>query len=161
MPTLNEMIQDCEWREYITAKINRKIVTCGECFVWTAHITKDGYGQERLAGKKYMTHRIVWMLYNGSIPENMNVLHTCDNPPCCNPRHLLLGTQADNIRDKVSKGRQAKGEGHGQSKLTSTSVLSIRKEHSEGASIGYLADLYGVSRDTIYKVVLRRSWTHV
>lgn len=68
---------------------------------------KDGYGQARLNGRKYRAHRLAWELAFGPIPGWTQVLHHCDNPPCCNPAHLFLGTQSDNRWDCVTKGRDA------------------------------------------------------
>jgi len=76
-----------------------------------------GYGQIRDEQGSYATaHRISWRLHNGDIPAGMCVLHKCDNPRCVRPEHLFLGTQADNIADKVRKGRQARGERHGMAR---------------------------------------------
>lgn len=68
-----------------------------------------GYGTIKRKGKQYPLHRVSWVIHFGEIPDGLLVCHTCDNPPCCNPAHLFLGTHKDNADDKVSKGRQAKG----------------------------------------------------
>jgi hypothetical protein len=70
------------------------------CHVWTGSKYGRGYGNLQIA-----THRLAWELANGPIPEGLSILHRCDNPACCNPDHLFLGTQADNMADKVRKGR--------------------------------------------------------
>ena len=77
------------------------------CWLWTGHKTKDGYGKLYMQsfGYQIYTHRISYMLAYGSIPIGFHVLHRCDNPPCCNPSHLFLGTQQDNMRDREAKGR--------------------------------------------------------
>lgn len=82
-----------------------------ECWPWRgAYGGKSGrYGLLRLPGREGGTttaHRVGWTLLNGPIPEGLHVLHRCDNPPCCNPRHWFLGTNQDNVDDKVAKGRQ-------------------------------------------------------
>ncbi len=85
----------------------------GGCRPWTGGADKDGYGLVTIGGVRYRTHRVAWEIANGSIPDGLLVLHKCDNPPCCNTDHHFLGTHVDNMADKVAKGRQAKGEGHG------------------------------------------------
>jgi len=82
-----------------------------ECWPWTRKHNPKGYGQFR-KDKMVQAHRMAWELTNGPIPDGLDVLHTCDNPPCCNPHHLFLGTNDDNMRDMNSKGR------HGNIKKT-------------------------------------------
>ena len=81
----------------------------GDCWVWTGATTTAGYGEIRFGGKVVRVHRLVYELTVGPIPEGMGVLHRCDNPPCCRPDHLFLGTQRDNARDMVAKGRKRGG----------------------------------------------------
>lgn len=88
------------------------------CWVWTACKFKDGYGQFHASGLTLHAHRIAWMAVNGIIPHDgsahgLCVCHRCDNPMCCRHDHLFLGTNADNVRDMASKGRQARGDKHG------------------------------------------------
>ena len=84
-------------------------VEASGCWVWQGSAGKDGYGRMvyRLDGQRVIrgAHRVSWEVANGPIPEGMHVLHRCDNPPCVNPAHLFLGTQADNMRDMTRKGR--------------------------------------------------------
>lgn len=78
------------------------------CWVWTGPKKQSRgkvlYGKYH-NGKEDVAHRTAWILTFGKIPKDIKVLHACDNPPCCNPAHLFLGTQMDNIRDMISKGR--------------------------------------------------------
>jgi hypothetical protein len=76
-----------------------------DCMVWRGARNGCGYGAKRIGGKVRSTHRLAWEWANGTIPDGMCVLHRCDNPPCCNPSHLFLGTVADNNRDRKAKGR--------------------------------------------------------
>lgn len=81
-----------------------------DCWEWTAKSRSGsalGYGTIRVAGRLIGAHRLVWELTNGPIPDDLCVLHECDNPPCCNPTHLHLGTRADNMAEKVARGRAA------------------------------------------------------
>lgn len=88
------------------SKFWRKINRVGEndCWIWLRGTSRN-YGGFSLAGKYVSAHRFAWEITNGPIPSGLDVLHRCDNPPCCNPAHLFLGTQADNNRDMVRKGR--------------------------------------------------------
>lgn len=90
----------------------------------------NGYGSFPIGEKgKYQANRVAWMLTNGDIPDGMHVLHTCDNPSCCNPSHLRLGTHQDNMRDMIAKGRgrhQKNRPGYGQ--LGSRRVSEKRSE---------------------------------
>lgn len=96
------------------SRLKRSLVEDPEtgCHVWTGHCQENGYGQIRIGDRAVGTHRVAWAAANGSIPEGLYVLHKCDNPPCCNPEHLWVGTQADNLRDMREKGRGTAGR-HG------------------------------------------------
>ena len=80
-------------------------VTDTGCAEWTRSTTTKGYGCIQFKERLALTHRVAWELTNGPIPEGLCVCHRCDNPPCCNPEHLFLGTYADNIHDMIAKGR--------------------------------------------------------
>jgi hypothetical protein len=82
------------------------------CLEWTASLTR-GYGQFWLGGKQVKAHRTAWEMEHGPIPDGMDVLHKCDNPPCVADEHLFLGTKMDNVADMVAKGRQASGDANG------------------------------------------------
>jgi hypothetical protein len=90
--------------ERFWAKVERRGID--ECWPWKA-TRRNGYGRLSAArsGGLQGAHRIAWSLANGEIPAGLKILHHCDNPPCCNPQHLFLGTQADNVHDMFRKGR--------------------------------------------------------
>jgi hypothetical protein len=83
-----------------------------DCIEWDRRTNWWGYGAVSVKGRDMAVHRLAWAEANGPIPSKMCVLHKCDNPPCFNIDHLFLGTNADNIRDMMSKGRQRRGATH-------------------------------------------------
>lgn len=81
--------------------------TAGDCWTWTGKRNASGYGVAKWLGKWVGTHRIAWMIANAAtIPQGMFICHHCDNPPCCRPDHLYLGTPAQNTQDAYDRGRQ-------------------------------------------------------
>lgn len=84
----------------------------GECWNWKAFRNSRGYGMVGALGKVRSAHRVAWMFTHGEISSDICVCHKCDNPACCNPNHLFLGTVKDNMHDKVIKGRCARGYKH-------------------------------------------------
>jgi hypothetical protein len=136
-----------------------------DCWEWTGHLHKKGYGWFKLDGKWQSTHRISWKLSNGEIPKGMSILHKCDNRACCNQAHLFLGTQVDNMADMVAKGRSAMcslpGSKDGMSKLTEEQVICIRVLFQAGITIAELARMYKISWTTIGEAVKRKTWKHI
>jgi hypothetical protein len=124
-----------------------------ECWPWTGRTDDKGYG--RAHGTR--AHRIACALVHGPIPDELGALHSCDNPPCCNPFHLRAGTQQDNAQDALSRGRFSKGERNGNSKLTAAQVAYVI-ENPEGKTGTALAAQFGVAKSTISYVRSKRSW---
>lgn len=83
----------------------RSCLTENGCLEYTGYRNAWGYGRLRFMGKKWLAPRLSWYLSKGSIPEGLCILHTCDNPACINPAHLFLGTDKDNTKDAIAKGR--------------------------------------------------------
>lgn len=77
----------------------------GGCWLWTGNTNPYGYGRTSINGKAFDCHRAAWFLAYGPIPKGLYVCHTCDTPQCCNPKHLFIGSQSDNLRDYYAKGR--------------------------------------------------------
>jgi len=132
------------------------------CWEWTRHITKWGYGVVKVEGKAQLAHRISYLVFKGD-PIGMCVLHTCDNPKCINPDHLFLGTNSDNVKDKVSKNRQSKigeypGERHHSAKLTNKDVLFIREKTLSQTK---LARMFETTQPNISLIQNRVNWTHI
>jgi hypothetical protein len=130
------------------------------CWNWTASVNTYGYGCFWWNKKQHQAHRISWYIKHGSLPKNL-LLHICDNPKCVNVEHLQEGTQADNMKDKVKKRRQAIGENNGQSRLTEAQVLDIKKALVNGASMRSLAKKYGVSKTAIKYILIGRTWSYL
>jgi hypothetical protein len=134
------------------------------CWEWRGNRHRQGYGLISRNYKISKAHRVMWQFRNGPIPDGMCVLHRCDNPPCCNPAHLFLGTQVDNIHDMQNKGRLVvpRGEQQGNSKLTNESVRRARKEYAEGGiTMRELGHRYGVTMAVMQKAIRGTYWKHV
>ncbi len=136
--------------EDVWNKIN--IQNSDECWIWQGYKDKDGYGAIDINKKIYKAHRLIYELSYGSIPKGKLVCHICDNPPCCNPHHLFLGTNKDNSEDRDNKKRQF-------SKLKYSQVEEIRKLYSTGKYLQReLGEMYGVSRVCITNLLNYTRW---
>lgn len=127
----------------------------GPCWIWTRSRTSAGYGNISLGTRHEYTHRISWMLHFGDIPTGLHVLHKCDNPPCCRPDHLFIGTHTDNHADCSVKERS------GNMKLGNADVLEIRQMALNGCNYGDIAERFRVNRDTIWLIVEGLNRKHV
>jgi len=130
------------------------------CWLWTKSTRKGGYGHVKWEGKDCCAHRLSYQFwYKCDIPSNLEVCHKCDNPKCCNPTHLFLGTTLDNVRDKVTKNRQARGTTNGKSKLTEDDVTKIKFLYKTKA-ITYteLGQMFCVSKSAIAHIIRGESW---
>lgn len=137
------------------------------CWEWTRSKKAFGHGRVSLGGRDLLAHRVAYVLTYGDVPRGTMICHACDNPSCCNPTHLWAGTQGDNVRDCVAKGRNSngeplRGEEHGRAKVTEDEVREIRRLHREGLA-GYrvLGKRYGLTAMAIKAIVRRKSWAHV
>lgn len=133
-----------------------------DCWPFTGPLSRKGYGKISLGGAKGSivgAHRVAYMLAVGPIPEGLDVLHTCDNPPCCNPRHLFVGTQADNIRDMIAKGRRGyTGLPGGRNHRALLTPFQVRIIRASPRTAYELADRYGVSHSHIRRIRRNASW---
>lgn len=132
------------------------------CIEWQA-AKKDGYGVFNRDGKHtILAHRMSWILEYGDLPKGSVLRHTCDNRPCVNVQHLMIGTHADNVADKISKGRGNDGMKHGHAKLTDAQVIKIRSLYQLRVSNQYeLAVEFGVSQSVISEIINRNAWDHI
>lgn len=96
-----------------------------DCWIWRGYKGKQGYGVMGISRKSTLAHRASYSAFVGDIPQGMHVLHKCDMPSCVNPEHLFLGTNSDNVADKVSKGRT-------HEKLSDAQVREIRRRYVPG-----------------------------
>lgn len=139
--------------------------TANGCILWGGQRDKHGYGtifSGPRPRKHLLAHRVSYEIFRGPIPAGLGVLHECDNPPCINPYHLFLGTQADNMADKMHKGRQCPGEQHYLHKLTEADVRAIRNRYLQGdESYAQLGKEFGVHEGTIKQIIRGKSWKHV
>lgn len=137
-----------------------------ECWPWTAAINWKGYGRFKTLLRSGVpgherAHRVAWSLCKGEIPDGSLVLHRCDNPACCNPNHLFLGTTQDNINDKINKNRQLRGEQIAQAKLNSATIIKIRECLCLGVSQSVIATKFAVSQATVSNIKRKTVWNHV
>lgn len=139
------------------------------CWPWVGARRGDGYGAFGVGGRQIGTHRFAWERAHGPIQNGLWVLHRCDNPLCCNPAHLFLGTPLDNNEDMVSKGRAnwtgprnpSRGVNHFRSVLHDRLVREMRAAHAAGTPAAEVADRFGVNRNTAKGVLKGRTWRHV
>jgi len=136
------------------------------CWNWTGSCRSDGYGQIRRGGRGNgitSTHRASYEFYCGAVPDGdghhgICVLHRCDNKICVNPEHLFLGTQSENMDDKVAKGRQLRGETNNGAKLCEADVAAIRASDTSHGSGAKLANQFGVSQQLISAIRSGKIW---
>jgi hypothetical protein len=131
----------------------------GQCWMWCSHRDRKGYGIT--AKKRGFAHRRMYNLVYGKFDDDLFVLHKCDNPSCVNPEHLFLGTMGDNISDKMSKGRQVKGERQGGSKLTKADIIDIRTSCRGGESWSSVARRHHIHKRHVGRIMSKYAWKHV
>lgn len=152
-------------RERFEAKVDRSGGP-DACHPWTGSTNGRGYGQifagwrEDGAQRNLGTH-VVAALLAGMDPLGRTVRHTCDNPPCCNGRHIVAGTQAENLADCRAKGRHNIGARNGRARLDDATVREIRARVAAGETQTSVAAAYGVSRGAVGFIVSRQRWAHV
>ena len=119
---------------------------------------KDGYGRFWYDGDTIPAHRAALLISGITVPKATPVCHTCDNPPCCNPRHLFVGSNLDNIVDMVGKGRHGHHESHHQAKLTADQVLELRRRSGQGERNASLARAFGISKTHTTRILKGLAW---
>ena len=133
----------------------------GECLEWTLSKSWDGYGQTKAWGRNRRSHRVALEL-EGIDTSGKLVLHSCDNRLCCNPKHLRVGTQADNMRDMVERKRSNQtGKHNNNSKLTEQEVIKIKDMIKQGYGNKDIARNFCVTPMLISQIRHNRAWTHI
>jgi predicted XRE-type DNA-binding protein len=134
--------------------------TKGEgCWEWQGRCYTGGYGQFKLRGVNRGAHRIAYELYTGELPEGQVVRHSCDNPSCVNPAHLVAGTYQDNMQDCIDRGRIASGSRVATAKLREDEIPQVRDLlASRLFSQGAIAKLYGIGRSTVSHLKVGDTW---
>lgn len=150
--------------ERIEAKVVR--VPFSGCWIFCGSLDTSGYGLIGVGGSGNIgkAHRESFKIYRGTIPEGMQICHTCDVRCCVNPAHLFVGTLQDNMEDRDKKGRHVPlpGESHGMHKLTEEQVLEIRARYKAGGiGMRALAREYGVTKFPIQRIINGTGWKHI
>jgi hypothetical protein len=126
-------------------------IDANNCWNWTGTIHYSGYGSIGINGTLKRAHRVSYETFVGPIPPDLHCLHSCDNPACVNPDHLWLGTNQENISDKVRKGRHPR-------KLTEEQAREIKYSDTPPER---LMDTYKISRGLVSNIRNNRAWTHI
>lgn len=148
-----------EITEDVRSRLASRIIKGGEddCWPWVGNEIQN-YGRLWVKNRLVMAHRVAYMIAKGEIPKGMVIRHTCNNGRCCNPNHLIYGTQAQNNADKVEAKRAPHGSGHFKAKLCEEMIAKIRNDPRDNGVIG--SEL-GVHRSIICKIKNRKIWKHV
>ena len=142
------------------------------CWPWKLRRGDCGHGFVSWAGKDCQAHRVAWSLTHGPIEAGVVIRHRCDNPPCCNPAHLVPGTIADNNRDArergqadasaiVAHGRASAGTANVNAKLDDDRVLGLRTAWAHGETLKSICQRTGLAMGTVHPMVHGRTWKHV
>jgi hypothetical protein len=173
-------MEDSMLPQYTPSDLTRfwsKVEVTSSCWLWRGSLNHGGYGALNIQGKMVYAHRFSYELHHGLIPTSLLVCHTCDIRCCVNPDHFFLGTIADNLRDMRDKGRQAKGDRHGQrthperrpfgersgtARLTAVDVIEIRRLYATNRfTQAELGIRFSVSGAHIGQIVRAIRWAHI
>jgi hypothetical protein len=142
------------------------------CWLWTGSLRDTGSGGYKYGQFSFKvgtpptaitrsTHRLAYEIAYGPIPAGFCVCHQCDNPFCCRPEHLFLGTKADNSADMANKGRSTQGERNRHAKRSAEAVKEIRARRAGGEKLASIALAFGVHYKTINRITTGVTWRHL
>ncbi len=135
----------------------------GGCWLWNAGQVTFGYGAFTWKRRSKLAHRIAYEEFVGPIPDGMFVCHKCDVPQCCNPAHLFLGTQQDNMTDMGLKGRKVsfRGEAHAMAKISDAQAAELRRRGQRGEHPIDLGEEFGMSRQNAARIIAGKTFRHL
>lgn len=148
-------------KEHIYRFWSKVAITANDNLCWNWQATGERYGKFNIGKGLYNANRVAYFLHYNVDPRELLVMHSCDNPKCCNPKHLSLGATNDNSKDMVNKGRSNKGETVNTAKLTETEVIEIRKLHDDGVDKIKIYSMFKVAKTTIDCIIDRKTWKHL
>jgi HNH endonuclease len=130
------------------------------CWPWNGFRNKLGYGRAWYRGELHLSHRLAWINAFGPVPAGRIVCHACDNPPCCNPKHLYAGTDQTNSDDKAARGRSGdrRGAANGHAELSSQQVVALRSHPGTHAAAGRA---FGISATHASRIRRHLAWPHL
>ena len=153
------------------------------CWIWMGALSSKGYGSIRISKKTYIASRVSFVIYKGTIPNGLCILHSCDIPSCVNPDHLRLGTHFENIQDMISKKRDVwsnfskknnlkilfskmrkgknLGSNNSNAKFSEENILKIRSLRKEGINQTQIAKMFCTTQNRISEIVNRKTWRNI
>ncbi len=154
MPT-EKVLRSAELR--LLARLTR---AANRCWEWAGPVDRDGYGLLQVNDIGSRAHRVAYRVFRNELSGARCVCHSCDNPRCCNPAHLFLGSDADNARDRDRKGRGPRGAKNHFAKLTAEKAQEIRRHLNSGRGQSETARLCGVSVTIVHNIARGKAWRH-
>ena len=132
---------------------------CG-CWIWLGGVNLKGYGSFWYNGRGRAAHRVSYELYKGTIPKDLHIMHSCDVTSCVNPTHLAVGTNTENHRDKMARGRNIspRGEASGRTDLKECEVLEIFKRAHKGELQKDIAADFSIKKAAVCAIKQGRNW---